>query len=76
MRADRSSLRLELLLEQEHYRRVPPVLRTASRVVKPIVVDGGTSAPWFGQPGLGTQYELPGSVSNLLKSGYLERVSQ
>jgi len=48
----------------------------AFEVTKPITVDGGTTAPAFGQIGLGTQYELPGSVSSLLKSGVLKRVAQ
>lgn len=45
------------------------------RVVKPIEVDAGVAAPWFDQPGLGTQYELPARVSDLLKSGHIERVT-
>lgn len=45
------------------------------RVVNPISVQAGTAAPWFGQPGLGTQYELPASVGDLRKSGQLERVN-
>jgi hypothetical protein len=45
------------------------------RVVKPIEVDGGITAPWFQQPGLGTQYELPSKVRDLLRSGHLERMS-
>ena len=49
---------------------------SAFRVVKPIDVRSGTTAPWFNQPGMGTQYELPTSVSDLLKSGHLERVGQ
>ena len=31
-----------------------------------------TSSPWFGQLGLGTQYELPDSVGNLIENGYLK----
>lgn len=42
------------------------------RVVKPIEVNSGGVAPWFGQPGLGTQHELPVSVNTFLKRGYLE----
>jgi hypothetical protein len=34
-------------------------------VVNPFEVRSGTVAPWFGQLGLGTQYELPDSVANL-----------
>jgi len=29
-------------------------------------------SPWFGQLGLGTQYELPDSVGNLIQNGYLK----
>ena len=43
------------------------------RVAKPIVVQSGTTAPWFGQLGGGTQYELPQSIQCLLRSGHLER---
>jgi hypothetical protein len=46
----------------------------AFRVVKPIEVQGGSTAPWFGQLGGGMQYELPQSIQSLLRSGYLERV--
>jgi RHS repeat-associated protein len=45
------------------------------RVVKPFDVQTGSTAPWFGQMGGGTQYELPASVQSLLNSGHLERVS-
>jgi hypothetical protein len=41
-------------------------------VVNPIEVRAGTVSPWFGQLGLGTQYELPGSVANLIQNGYLK----
>ncbi len=44
------------------------------RVVKPLNVQSGRVAPWFGQPGGGTQYELPESVESLIRSGHLERV--
>jgi hypothetical protein len=43
-------------------------------VVLPFEVDAGTAAPWFGQLGLGTQYELPSSVADLLDSGLLKAV--
>ena len=43
-------------------------------VVTPITVDAGTTAPWFGQPGMGIQYELPDRVNELLESGALVRV--
>ncbi len=43
-------------------------------VVKPIDALGGKTAPWFDEPGLGTQYELSQSISDLIKGGYLKRV--
>jgi hypothetical protein len=43
-------------------------------VDKPITVDSGTAAPWFGQPGGGTQYELPMSVGDAVDQGYLKKV--
>jgi hypothetical protein len=46
----------------------------AYEVVSPLEVDAGTVAPWFGQLGLGTQYELPASVADLLDSGLLKAV--
>jgi RHS repeat-associated protein len=41
------------------------------QVMKPIEVNAGGSIPWFGQPGLGTQYQLPVSVNVLIKRGFL-----
>lgn len=46
----------------------------AYRVLKPIEVDAGYSAPWFGQKGLGIQYEFPVSIDVLIKRGFLERI--
>jgi hypothetical protein len=43
-------------------------------VVNPVKVDAGTVAPWFGQLGLGTQYELPASVAELIEQGVLKAV--
>ncbi|NUP11308.1 MAG: glycohydrolase toxin TNT-related protein, partial [Polyangiaceae bacterium] len=43
-------------------------------VVRPIPVQSGPAAPWFGQPGGGTQHELPDSVENLTAQGYLREV--
>jgi hypothetical protein len=44
-------------------------------VVKPIPgVRTGPSAPWFGQPGGGTQHFLPDTVGNLVKRGYLKPI--
>jgi len=46
------------------------------KVAQPITVKAGTTAPWFGQPGLGMQYELPSSIHDLVNSGALQRVPQ
>ncbi len=43
-------------------------------VLKPIEVEGGKIAPWFGQPGGGTQYLMPASIRDLIKAGYLREV--
>lgn len=44
-------------------------------VVKPLPVSSGQAAPWFGQPGGGTQYQLQGAnVQQLLDEGYLRIV--
>ncbi|MFC1430708.1 TNT domain-containing protein [Streptacidiphilus sp. N1-3] len=54
------------------------------RVLKPFTVDAGPIAPWFGQPGLGWQYQLdaalvpgaptPLNVLWLVNNGYLGRL--
>ncbi|MFJ4674485.1 TNT domain-containing protein [Kitasatospora sp. NPDC088783] len=54
------------------------------RVLKPFEVHSGPIAPWFGQPGLGLQYQLdgalvPGAPSRLnmawlVANGYLDRI--
>ncbi|KAJ7230393.1 hypothetical protein GGX14DRAFT_583044 [Mycena pura] len=44
------------------------------KVLKEFTVLTGTIAPWFEQPGQGTQYLSPFSVSTLLTMGWLERV--
>ncbi len=43
-------------------------------VVKPLPVKTGPAAPWFGEPGGGTQHELPDSIDNLLASGHIKEV--
>ena len=44
-------------------------------VVQPISdVKSGLTAPWFGQPGLGIQYELSNPIEELINSGQLRRV--
>lgn len=44
----------------------------AYRVRTALEVDGGLVAPAFGKPGLGTQYELPFSVNELIQLRVLE----
>lgn len=59
-------------------RALPPSAATAPygryEVVKPFEVDAGPAEPWFGQPGLGLQYELPDTVENLINDGFLRRL--
>jgi len=47
------------------------------KVLKPLTVVGGPIAPWFGQPGLGTQFytSVTGNNMALIAAGYLERLS-
>ncbi len=44
------------------------------RVTRPIEALTGTAVPWFGQPGGGTGYYLPGSIAGLLADGALTEV--
>lgn len=43
-------------------------------VIKPVEVMAGKVAPWFGEPGLGIQYEFSVSISQGLEQGILRRV--
>lgn len=43
-------------------------------VVKPFEVHAGPAEPWFGQPGMGTQYESRVSVQRLIDEGFLREV--
>jgi RHS repeat-associated protein len=43
-------------------------------VVKPVDGLGGEIAPWFGQPGGGTQYKLNQTIQELLDGGYIKEV--
>lgn len=48
---------------------------TIYRVLKPIDnVAASKIMPWFGEIGLGAQYELPKSVKLYIEAGYLEEV--
>jgi RHS repeat-associated protein len=55
-----------------YYEQTKPL--SAYRVSAPIEVNAGATAPAFGMPGLGIQYELPGTVAELVQQGLLERV--
>ncbi|TPV44588.1 WXG100 family type VII secretion target [Bacillus dicomae] len=43
-------------------------------VVKPVDAMGGKIAPWFGEPGLGVQYEFNKSIKELIEEESLRRV--
>jgi RHS repeat-associated protein len=43
-------------------------------VTNPLQVQSGRTAPWFGQSGLGRQYELPMSVQDAINGGYIKKV--
>ena len=50
--------------------------KTTYRVLKPIKgVKEGEAVPWFGQPGKGTQYELPAGVDDLIDGGFIEKIN-
>lgn len=44
------------------------------RVSKPFTVEAGPTRPWFGQPGLGTQYFTSTPVPALITSGNLQEI--
>lgn len=43
-------------------------------VVKPVNVQAGKIAPWFGEKGGGIQYEFSQKISELLEQGILRKV--
>jgi hypothetical protein len=45
-------------------------------VLKPVNVNSGKATPWFGQPGLGTQYEFSKSIQQLIDDGVLRGVKK
>ncbi|NBM17609.1 TNT domain-containing protein [Streptomyces sp. GC420] len=47
----------------------------AYKVLKPITVQAGPAAPFYGQPGQGLQYVTSQSVTSLLAGGYLKRLN-
>lgn len=44
------------------------------QVIKPFNVLEGETAPWFNQPGGGTQYKLSKSIKDLIKEGYIKQI--
>ena len=42
-------------------------------IKKPLKVLAGQAAPWFGQPGGGTQYLLPKRIEALIRKGIMGR---
>ncbi|MEU6130966.1 glycohydrolase toxin TNT-related protein [Saccharopolyspora sp. NPDC047091] len=59
-------------------RSLPPQWATrgyaAFRVQRPLQALRGTAVPWFEQPGGGTAYVLPGSISDLVADGTLQEI--
>ncbi|NTV96699.1 MAG: glycohydrolase toxin TNT-related protein, partial [Thiobacillus sp.] len=47
---------------------------TKYEVLKPLPVAAGEIAPWFDQPGGGTQYKASLSAEELVKQGYLKKI--
>ena len=47
---------------------------TVFEVVKPVEVQAGKIAPWFGEKGGGMQYEFSQKISDLLEQGILRKV--
>jgi hypothetical protein len=44
-------------------------------VLQPIPnVNSGSAAPWFGQPGGGTQYQMPMSINELVRQGFIRPI--
>ncbi|MGQ0463912.1 MAG: TNT domain-containing protein [Sporichthyaceae bacterium] len=48
--------------------------RSVYEVTGDLDVQGGITAPWFGQPGGGVQYDLPSTVGDLVSRGLLKRI--
>ncbi|KAF9903872.1 hypothetical protein EC991_003249 [Linnemannia zychae] len=44
------------------------------RVKQPLLVEAGPIAPYFGQPGAGTQYRTFSNIMTLIANGFLERI--
>ncbi len=55
-----------------YYLTNPKIIKRKYKVIKEIPnVKKGPAAPWFGQPGKGTQYELPFDIDKLLEDEYI-----
>ena len=44
------------------------------KVLKPIEAESSPAIPWFGEAGMGTQYELPAGIDELVAAGYLQPI--
>jgi hypothetical protein len=53
----------------------PPSQYAVYEVLKPLNVQSGKIAPWFGQPGGGTQYLTEKEVTYLIEKGYLRKIN-
>ncbi len=63
-------------LPAEYLMSTPPKPYNKYKVVKEIPnVKQGQAAPWFNQPGMGTQYELPLSIDKLLSEGFIIKIN-
>ncbi|WP_158309877.1 TNT domain-containing protein [Desulfitobacterium dehalogenans] len=49
---------------------------TVYEVIKPVDTLSGQAMPWFGQPGLGTQYKFTQSIENMLKQDIIKEVGK
>lgn len=60
-------------------RSLPPTSTTQKyyvyEVVKPLEVESGTIAPWFEQPGLGTQLRFEQTIQTYLREGYIKLIA-
>lgn len=46
----------------------------SEQVIKPFVVPSGPIAPWFGQPGQGTQYKTASNIATLKSGNFIEEM--
>jgi hypothetical protein len=63
-------------LPGEYLTSIPLKPYNRYKVIKEIPnVKQGQAAPWFNQPGMGTQYELPLSIDKLLKERFIVKIN-